>query len=249
MNLFLKATLLGFFLSGATATLTHWAEKTSFVGSIKFPKIIQKVPAIKVYCRGSKIPCDILERAKKLTFTIDSPKHIKKFYVLVTADKIHPVLVQTKKDDHSFEQNTIDHLKLNPDQSYKLYSFELVQEIVKEESAANTPGVGTQKNTEPKIVYSWKVEVVQLPESGRIPDDAIIIRLNPDHIKTIKGGSAIAFPTIYIKDDLIKTAENKFHEESVEVILASLDIDTIHANIRQEVKRDHPLKTIIAMAC
>jgi len=243
-----KALLVGLVMSIACTAIGNWTEKTSFVASVQFPKIMQKIPSLKVYCRGSKIPCDILERAKKITFTIEALKQSKKFHLLVTADKIHPVLVNTKKVDPSFEQNTIDYLKLLPTQQYKLYSLELIQEVVKEgPTTAITPGMPVQK-AEPKIVFSWKIEEIRLPETGRIPDDAIILRLNPDYIKTIKGGSAIALPTIFLKEEMIKKAEDKFHEESIEVMLASLDIDTIHANVRQEIKRDHQLKTIIAMA-
>jgi hypothetical protein len=222
----------------------HWADKVSYIGTIQFPKSMQQVPHMRVYCRGNKIPCDAHGKSHKVTFALETEKQRTRFYLLISSDHIQ--LMKAKKIDPEMEQNTVEYLKMLPTQSYKMYQLDLIKEYAPLDLDEVQPGHVVRR----KVLHRWRVTEVQLPDSGRIPDDAIIIRLNADYVADVEGGNGIEFPRIKLKSDVLKIAgsEKELFDEMAEVLFSSLDIDTLHANLRQEKRGDLQLKTIIAMA-
>lgn len=107
------------------------------------------------------------------------------------------------------ESNVVNYQKIRSGQPYKFYEV-------------------TQDREQKK----WSVKQLVIPsDTGRIPDQAIIICYDPEYIDTLKGGDSLQLPTIYIKDDILDLAgsEEKLHEQSIKYVLASLRLDPFHA--------------------
>ncbi len=114
------------------------------------------------------------------------------------------------------EDNVVDYAKLNPEQAYKFFEVTLL-----------------------KSERRWQVRELALPsDTGRIPDQAIIICYDPEYIQKIDGGEVLQLPTIYIKDNILDLAgsEEKLHEQSIKYVLASLRLDPFHATTQQTMK-------------
>ena len=84
---------------------------------------------------------------------------------------------------------------------------------------------------------------------GRIPDETIIIRYNPDYVQALEGGNNIEFPKIIIKPDILKLvgSEAKLHELSNSWFLAALNTDTIHETAPVRIRVTPQSKTVLAM--
>lgn len=136
-------------------------------------------------------------------------------------------LLITEKITYASEKNTIKYLKAI--QPYKIYKLTLDNE----------------NDTE-----TWAIESIA-PNlyDNKIPDNTIIVCCNPEYIDTIKGGTTIMLPDIIIRNDILQLvgSEKQLHEHLNELLLASLDYDTIHARIQQEIKPNYQQKTIVAL--
>ncbi|MFZ5953713.1 MAG: hypothetical protein ACOYT8_01285 [Candidatus Dependentiae bacterium] len=210
-------------------------EKTVFSGTIQFPLTLKKVPDVRVYCAGRKISGELDHETKKVSFAISDYRQRTFFYmVIVNAKNMSYELTAPKT-------NTIEYLKINPTEPYKFYAIELV--LIPEEKTDNVE----QKNNA-TMVYKWLIKEIELPQNGRLPDDTIIVCYEPTFVERLDGGSSFEFPKIIVKPDVLKItgSEEKLHQESAKILISALDLDTIHANIRQEVKQFAHPKTIVA---
>lgn len=203
-------------ITSLTTALMGSMEKKLMVGSIQFPKAVQCLEGIRIWCGGKKIKSETDTEGKKVTFSLTTNKYQNYFYMLITE---HP-------GSQMAEDNTIQYLKSHPHHAYKFYSLELLADA------------------------TWRIKELKTSlETGRIPDDTIIVYYNPDYIEKVNGGNQIELPKIFLKNDIIALAgsEDRLHDQSIELLLSSLDFDTLHDTIKQTVKQDISLKTIVAL--
>lgn len=203
-------------ITSLTCQLMASIEKKVMVGSIQFPKAVEHLEGIRIWCGGKKIKSETDPEGKKVTFSLTTNKYQNYFYLLITE---HP-------GSQTAEDNTIQYLKSHPQHAYKFYSLELLAD-------------GT-----------WRIRELKISlETGRIPDDTIIVYYNPEYIEKVQGGNHIELPKIFLKNDIIALAgsQDRLRDESIELLLSSLDFDTLHDTIKQTVKQDISLKTIVAL--
>ncbi len=132
----------------------------------------------------------------------------------------------------SKKNNTAAYLKLEAGQPYKFYSLLLVPEL-------------DEKSGDTKLRYTWRIKDEYIyHEDLKIPDDAIIVCYKPEWITNIRGTDAFELPIIEVSPRVLELcgSEQSFKKESAQIMLASLDSDTLHAiqdkqSIRQEDNR------------
>lgn len=223
---------LGLILSISTTTAYAFGEKSLFIGNIVFPSTLEMVPSIRIYYAGRKIICENDDFGKKVTFSIPEHKQRTFFFLLIT-----PHI------EFASHENTVPFLKLKKGAPYKFFAMELVMHEVSKKR--KTPG-----SNEKQYAYSWVVKPIDLSVvDGRIPDETIIVRYNPEFVSALEGGSMIEFPKIIINPDIIKMvgSETKLHEYSNRWFLASLNTDTIHDTAQSEIRMVPQSKTVLAM--
>lgn len=209
-----------------------YGEKSLFYGSIQFPNGIEMIPNIRVYYAGRKVVCENSDATKRITFAVPELKQRTFFYLLITPDI-----------EFNSHENTVPFLKLKRGQPYKFYTMELAISPTKNHKAH-------KKNINP-YEYSWIVKELDLATitGGRLPDETLIVRYNPDFVQGLEGGTMVEFPKIVLKPDLLKLAgsEEKLHDLSNSWFLAALNTDTIHETAQSEVRINSQTKTILAM--
>jgi hypothetical protein len=215
--------LLSFFLSsiflGIPLMTYAFVDKKMMVGIIQFPKAVQKIPSIRVYCGGKRILCEPDNETKRLVFSLSEKKYQTYFYLLIA-----------KEIDVQAEENTIQYLKIKPGEPYKLYALELV--------------VNPHKNG------VWVIKEVLLPsDTGRIPDETIIVYYDPAYFSGLSGGNEVEFPKLLVKNDIIDMvgSELELHDISNKMLVSSLRYDPLHEHIKYIVKQDFNLKKVIAL--
>lgn len=210
-------------------------EKTVFSGTIQFPLALKKVPDLRVYCAGRKISGELDHETKKVSFAISDYRQRTFFYLVIVNP--HNVGYELAAP----QTNTVNYLKINPTEPYKFYAIELVLIPEQKDDSSEAKSNST-------MVYKWLIKEIELPQNGRLPDDTIIVCYEPQFVERLDGGSSFEFPKIILKSDLLSTlgSEEKLHQESAKMLISALDLDAIHANIRQEVKQFAHPKTIVA---
>ncbi len=201
-------------LSLIFATLTTGAtpQTNLIMGTIQFPNSIHHMPNPRIYYGGRIALREAHNESKTVTFSIPKNKYTNSFYLLITES----IGCQTKQD------NIIDYLKISPDKKHKLYGIRLLE----------------HHNNPTETDYYWDIIETRVDNSGRIPDNTIIVCLPSNYIEGVDGGSALELPTIKIKQNILDVAgsEEKFDEASIALLLASLDSDTIHTPVEQAIK-------------
>ncbi len=216
------------------------------MGTIQFPHNVKKIPAIRVRSGGKIISynsCEIDQKAKKFTFCAPKFNGQKEFYLLITE-----IVNFEKIKSSGFEEshNTIDYLKIDPSKPYKLYVLKL--ETIQSDTADKKKSA-SHNHTQESVEYHWTIEEQLVPlQTGRIPDDTIVVCFNPTFVAKLEGGSAFELPTIKLKNNLTELygSEDKFIDLSNKLLLSSLDIDAIHARGQQVVKNEHQRNIIAA---
>ncbi len=194
------------------------------VGNLQWPRILEVVPAVRIYFAGLKIACSINNESKQTTFSIPSYQRNTPLYILVT--------------EHvrwSAEENTIKYLKTNIDRSYKLYLA--------------TPRESLPGKKRDDTEAHWNIQEVTLDANGKIPDNTIIVVFNPNLIDTFEGGNSITLPKLCMHDDIIERigSEKELHTMARKSLLACLDTDSIHKKTEHTVQPHYRLKTILAL--
>ena len=212
-------------------------NKILLMGAIQYPHVIEKVPIVRVYCSGNRIQC-VGDENKKLTFSIPVSRFQSDFYLLIT-----------ETIEFVTEENVVLYLKVPSNTPYKLYTLQRVPELSRDVDTSN----GSDRS---KTVYRWNIkENMQLTENGKIPDNAIIVCTDPEHIYGLEGDFAgsdesavFELPKLIIRYDLLSFvgSEHELHEISNRLLLSSLDYDAIHAAVPQEI--NHKAKTVVALA-
>jgi len=215
--------------------------KSVFIGSIQFPHTLQSVPAVRVFCGGNKISTEKNDVSKRITFTIPEDKRRTQFPLIITEN------VQFEVEEDS---NTIKCLKIPGKQKYKFYMLELLKVEKPSNPESEKPmRVSHLYNPATSYTYEWLIHEEKGPlTDGRIPDDSIVVYYKPAYIQELKGGNAFELPRIIIKKDIVQLAgsEEKLHDTSKSLILSSLDLNAIHANILPEVTQESR-RTVITL--
>lgn len=221
-NNWLYAALI---VSSIVPLLSHASD--IIMGAIQFPAHLSNVPMIRVYCGGRKIKSEVDNSNKKITFTLPKGHNQRRFLLLITED------LDFKRLDTMVwgsTQNTLDYLKIEPNQTYKLYIMTLM---------TDTSNIKTGRSSKPSL--KWIIEEGELrDEDCRIPDETIIIRYNPDMVETVSSTSVYELPTIVMKNQLLKLvgSELELQKISNEQLMASIDSDTFHAAVQEHIKFD-----------
>jgi len=190
--------------------------------TIQYTKNSTLVP-LNVICGGTQPVVSTHETAMpKITFEIPKGSDQWHFDLLITAAKIDYQL-KTLPEQEDF-QNTVDYLKIAPKASYKYYTLDFIED-------------------------AWQITEQELPETGRIPDRAIIIECYPEWIQEIKGGSAVELPTLYLNNAIaiLGETEEDFKESLIKLELTALDSKTIHSPMRRKTQTISDKKRILIM--
>lgn len=209
--------------------------KGLFIGSIQFPSALNNVPDIRVFCGGNKISCEKDNVAKRITFMVPEDRH-RTIVPLVIAETVEFEVVKNS--------NTIAYLKIPAGKPHKLFMLEL-QKVAKKVD----PESRSKVYHEDDFTYEWDIrEEKALFAQGRIPDDSIVVYFNPDYIATLSGGNRFELPRIVMKHNLLALAgsEEKLHDISTSLILSSLDLNAIHANVESQVTQEYH-RTLITL--
>ncbi len=149
-------------------------------------------PNVRIYYAGQRINGETDDDAKKVIFSIPEIKEKSFFYLLMSSDL-----------EFGSHENTVPYLRLKKGASYKFFALQRV---------AYEPAV-KKRNSRP-IEYGWFIqELSQALVDGKIPDETIIVRYNPEYIQSFSGGSMIELPKIIIKPDILTLvgSEEKLH--------------------------------------
>ncbi len=176
----------------------------------------------KVDHSGNQIPVTVHEMARKVTVEIPKPSEQSHIDLLITSATIE---FQLKPLSDNLEvQNTVDYLKIDPNASYQYYSLDFIDDV-------------------------WHIAQEKLPESGRIPDRAIIVEFYPEWITDFRGGSALELPTLYLNNgmDELGTTEEDFKEALVKLELTALDSNIVHPPVRRKTHTIADKKRVLVM--
>jgi hypothetical protein len=196
------------------------------IGAIQFPKNIQQIPLVRIYYRGLIISPERDDQSKKIVFKIPRTAHQSHFYLLITKNLGCEVRHKSELAAH----NTIEFWKITKDTPYKFFVLYSTQD----------------EDTHEGKQY-WEIKELALDESGRIPDDAIIIRYPAEYIEKLVDATSFELPTIMLKPNLLELigSQTKLTELSDMLMLASLDTDTFHATVSQEIIQQDKKRNIL----
>jgi hypothetical protein len=215
MNTTKRFSLLVLLISTTLTSLSLYAGSL-MLGTIRFPSSIKTVPTVRIYCGGRIIPCTIDQQNKTVSFNI--PKYGQQFHFnLLIAEKIS--FAQANSKYQTENTNTAAYLKLETGQPYKLYSLLLVPEF-------------SDDSKDAQLRYRWHIKNESIVHQDlKIPDDAIIVCYNPEWVADLQGFNAFELPTIEITPNILSLcgSEQSFQSRSAQIMLASLDTDTLHA--------------------
>jgi len=206
------------------------ASKVLYSGSIQFPKM-HKLPNVRIYWKGYRVKCECNDDSKKITFIFADDNNQPSFKLLFTESL-----------QFETEQNVVKYLKIQDGMPYKFYSLTLAK-------ADSLLDEYADKNGAPKA--AWRIhEYRNALHNGIIPDDTIIICLNPNYVEKVEGGDSITLPTIKIRNDVLAFAgsEEKLHQHADELFLSLvMDCDAIHTAMQQEVRPKYEQKMVLTL--
>lgn len=227
MNLRLLGTVFALtFLCSYAHQEFRFRNPIMLTGAIQFPKL-KKLPDIRAYRLGQIIDFDKEPKRSRLVYSIMDDR-----------SQIHYFILITNAISFATADNTVKYIKINPEQPYKLYLLTLKEIAVSDTKLDQSPR------------YSWIIKELTLPPDGRIPDNSLIICYDPCFVKTLHGGNnGVELPTIVIDPDIVATlgSEQALLEKSAELLLATLEYDTVHAHSKQEIKLDFARKTVMTL--
>lgn len=223
----------------ATALAIATPSSRLVMGTIQFPNALQHVPSLRIYYAGHRIKTEAHEEAKQISFAVPRGPAQNKFFLLITQDvDFSPI----KNVSRELTHNTIEYFKVAHNHPYKLYELELVEDTPTAENASDP----AKKTSSPS--QRWVInEHFLVHDNLRMPDMTIIMRYNPDFIELLRPGNAFELPTIVIRHDLLSLvgSEQQLHTLSNELIISSIDLDTVHTVLAESIKTDQQ-RTLIA---
>lgn len=225
--------MCGLFISTLFLFVLPAFGRNLLLGTIQFPLALESIPAVRVYRSGHKVECDIDNDAKKLSLSVPVNPRENTFYLLI----VEKIEYAKAKNPLLAEHNTIDYLKVAAQQYYKFYKLKRIAEKQKDKI---NPG-------KTKKVFHWQIQEEKLPESGRVPDEAILVYYYPQFVDKLQGGSEFELPTLVMKSNITELAgsPDALQDISNQLLLSSLDHDALHARIKFEVKHNKQ-RTLVA---
>lgn len=202
---------------------------TIYVASVQFPDSVKLLPDMRAYFEGYKISCEKDRDLNRILFSIPTDRSTRKLYLLVAEQSLFEA-----------EENTIKYLKVRPQDSYKLWSLELVHKKQLDEVESKITG-GIKLNADEKSKYAWIIKEEVVPhDTGQLPDNTVILLFDPKLIDRLEGGSGVELPKMMITPDVLKQvgSEKALHDISAQYLLSALDCDAFHARIQSDVKQD-----------
>jgi hypothetical protein len=218
-NSFYKALSLIFVI---LSTAHHLYGQSLLGGSLQFAKNAT-LDDVNIYHCGKTISTQKHAISiPKITYEIPKNNDQAVFYVFICSSAPKYSLKQFPNQEE--QQNTIEYLKIDPKIPHLFYKLELIHDENKAQAS-----------------YHWEITETPLPETGQIPDTALIITYFPSFIKAIKGGNQLELPTIFIDNSTIDIfgSEENFEEALVRLQLSSLDLNAFHAPTKRKVKADN----------
>lgn len=200
------------------------AAQSLMVGTIQFPKNIQQIPLIRIYYRGLIIPAERDEQGKKIVFKFPVTSAQTHFYLLITKN----IACEVRHKSAFSAHNTIEFWKVNKDTPYKFFVLYSIQD-------------------ENENKQRWSIKKVSLDESRKIPDDSLIMLYPAELIEGMADINSFELPTVMLKPDLLTLigSQTKLTELSDMLMLASLDTDTFHATLSQEIIQQDKKRSIL----
>lgn len=217
----LALSCIGFLVSSWTPLAHAWTPMYS--GAIQFPSELKEIPAVRIYLSGNKITSTEQNNTKKTTFTISTCQPNQPLYVLVTENvRWHA------------EENTIKNLRANPHNTYRFYCLH--------------PTTPNKKDGGIASGY-WHIQELALDAQGNIPDNTVIVIMDPEWIEDIKGGDSITLPTLHVRPNILELvgSERALHATTESLLLSAIDSDTIHKKINHVIKPQYHMKTVLAL--
>ncbi len=208
----------------STINVAIKAKVDLFPGSIYFPKNLSCVPHICLYQSGEQLPIEIDKKGGRVCFTIQAERYISTFHLIIT-NKYHGQTVAG---------NTVKELIIDKNVAYKYYTLTLKRAPKKNFYDFIATKNEEDKEQEEQSDY-WVIEEKQLPENRKIPDKAIILLYNANYIETVLSRQSFEFPTIMVKSNIVELigSEEKVQDNSIELLLSSLDYNTIHTKAKK----------------
>lgn len=202
--------------------------------TVEFPKTVKNIPEICIYQSGERFNCELDREGKRACFTLPIDKACSIFYFVIARNL-----------EYESEENTVQYLKVSKECSYKFYEMELVKAPRKRYRVFSEVKTENQEENEDRWIISEK----ELPSDRRIPDDAIIVLLNAEYVDDLKGENVFEFPTIIVRSDIINIAgsESEFQNRANELILSTIDYNSIHENPKIHTKKDKQ-RILVAMS-
>lgn len=207
------------------------------LGTIQFPKTLETIPNLRIYHSGKIISGKVDSSNKTVSFSIPKYSSSQIRYSLIITESIE--FASPKPGVRSDGPgNIIEYIKVPDGNDYKLYTLLLV------------PRFSDEPGTQSKPSYNWRILQDRTRLNNKIPDDAIIVLLDPNWIENVQGENAIELPTIKIRSDVVElsgSAQN-FYDKSTQLLLAAIDSDTMHDPIsnNQTIKQEQNRVTIAA---
>jgi len=189
-----------------------------YVGAVQFPRTLKKIPSLPIYFAGNKIPCNLSNESKQITFNIPSYQRNTPLYILVT-----------EHIQWNAEENTIKYLKVNTSQPYKLYL------------------VSPQKNNEQGVLWETQEQALdcdgKIPDNTLIIvfNPTLVEGLEGGNSITLP--RLCTYSNLL---ERIGT-EEQLHAMTEFLLLAALDTDSIHKKIQHTIKPHYQLKTVLAL--
>ena len=188
---------------------TAYGNTIPFIGTIQFPKAVQSIPTLCGYYKGTRfsITSDTSRSTSTAHFEIQEEKECNQLGILFTT--------QVKPVGHG---KKIHGLAVPKGIGYTYYHVWRAQGD-----------------------YAWRfnhwiTQVKTLASDRMIPENCIIILLNPEFVQTVEKGSwsqqsnVVQLPTVVIKsaDDINTT----IHKAAATLSLAAMDLNAIHAPVK-----------------
>ena len=211
----------------------HASQSSLLLGTIQFPRTVEAIQDVPVIYHGDPASTQIDQTNHAITFWI--PRESSQFgfkLLIVEPQYVEPVSLASKY--HADTTNLVAYHKVKSGSAYRFFNLMLVPEIKKDTNGINL------------VTYSWKVREERIPDAGKIPDDAVIMHAVPDWVDSVVATDGFNFPTVQMKDDLIKQAgsEKEFKERLEKIALARLDLKQFEGK-KQEVAMKKVGNTII----
>ena len=191
-------------------------SKVPFMGRIVLPASVQE--EICIFHKGKTIEVDVQkdEQSAFYLFSFLESKSTNVFHILIASELSFSTEPNT---------NTLKYLQVLPDMPYVFYKLQ---------------GKRFYNNFGQLEYYGWDIESKQLPESGIVPDDTLIIMMSPELLEDLESKRWDIETNTRVLPDLVISPD--FSPEQISKMLArsrmaSLDLQSLHKNTSKVVKQ------------